>query len=431
MLHQGTRWAMRVSRLRACRTAEGQARFVAAFEARQLTASPSRLSRWEYGRSGGSHRLLRAYEEGAGLPPYLLFAINDRQRRAVEDTFASAPTTDPSEGLVADDIYRILDLVVLGEPVSGSDWYALAAFAASHGFFYLSPDDTRLIAGRLLEETARSIGSGYLLRFEALHLLANLPRLDSAMLEGLVAMIETEGTGMIGEAASLVLRAAPDASRTLARQLVATATPAARESATWIGDILADRSPNPDPPLNRFDVLARRDELCQDLPSWATAHLEAEITKPLIETALAGRSRLQRHEASLLLMVAGLHDDLSGRILDAYESDDDRLWRTRLAQLHEYLIPPPDPTRIEALALAEEDPETRRALWNSRGHSPIPIQPGPTLLEQLRDPEMQGAVTSALGLSGSVDEALLARPDAASVREVLQWWRDRGPALST
>lgn len=421
---------MRASRLRTCQSEEGCDRFVAAFEARHLTASPSRLSRWEYGRSGASFRLLRAYEEGCDLPPFLLFAINDRQRRVAEETFASLPTVSVDGEITTEAIYAILDRVVLGDPVSGSDWYALAAFSATNGYFYLSPDNTSLIARRLLEELARSIGAGYILRFEALHLFAALPRVDSALIEELATMISAQGTGAIGDAASLVLRAAPAESRQLARRLVTTATPAAQESATWIEDILQDRAPVADQALNRFEVVSCRDEICLHLPAWATAHVEADVTRPLVDTALGGRSRLQRHEASLLLMAGGIHEHLSAPVLDAFEDHPDPLWRTRLVQLHEYLIPPGDPARLETLALAESEPENRRALWNSRAHVSIPIQPGPALLEQLLDPDLQGPVTSALGLTGSVDDALLARPDLAEVRQVLMWWRDRGPALS-
>lgn len=429
MLHQGTRWVMRTSRLRACRTPDGDDRFVAAFEARRLTASPSRLSRWEYGRSGASYRLLRAYEEGTGLSPFVLFAINDRQRRATQAGFADLPTVDPGVGLSAEDTYEILDRILLGQEVSGSDWYALSSYSASHRYFYLSPNDTHLVARRLLEELARSVGAGYILRFEALHLFATMPRVDTALLDELTAMIEADGTGAIGDAASLVLRAAPAAGRDLARRLLAADSPAAQESARWIEDILQNRAPAPEPPLRRNDVLACRDAICRDLPSWGSAHLESEVAKPLVEAALSGRSRLHRHEASLLLMSAGLQEEISSPVLDAFEAHDDPVWRTRLVQLHEYLIPPGDPQRLEHLALAEENPENRRALWNSRAHVPIPIQPGPAVLEQLRDPDTQGPVTSALGLTGSVDEELLSRPDVAGVREVLTWWHQRGPAL--
>ncbi|MFL6156899.1 MAG: hypothetical protein ACJ72D_12440 [Marmoricola sp.] len=420
---------LRVSRLRACLEPDGLERLVAAFEDRQLTASASRLSRWEYGRSGASFRLLRAYEEGAGLPPYLLFALNDRQRRAAEDTFAASPTIDPTEGISADDVYEILDRAVLCQEVTGSDWYALASFATANGYFYLSPDNTRLIARRLLEELARSIGSGYILRFEALHLFALLDRIQGAMIAELSTMIAEGGTGTIGEAASLMLRTAPEVSRALVEQLRSSDTYAARESAHWIEDILRDRAPVADPPLKRAEVLARREQICEELPPWATARLETEVTKPLVVTALAGRSRLLRHEASLLLMSGDVGEEISRTVLDAFEAEEDPVWRTRLAQFHEYLIPPRDPDRLEALALAEEDPEDRRALWNSRAHTLVPIQRGPAVLEQLKDPETQGAVSSALGLTGSVDAALLARTDLADVHPVLDWWQDRGPAL--
>ncbi|WP_209718395.1 hypothetical protein [Marmoricola sp. OAE513] len=422
---------MRVTRLRACSDDVGRSEFVGSFERRRLTASASRLSRWEYGQSGSSYRLLRAYEDGAGLPPFLLFALNDRQRRATEDAFSPTPTFDVTEGIGADDIYLILDRVVLGREVTGSEWYALAAFASSNGYFYLSPANTRLIARRLLVELARSIGPGYILRFEAMHLLASMPRVDVALIEEFMALVAADSTGMIGDAVSLVLRPAPAVARALAQQLRDSGTAAAQQSAAWIEDVLRDRSARPDPAVKRSELIARRDQICSDLPAWASAKLEDEITKPLVDTALGGRSRLQRHEASLLLMVAGVQETVEAALLDVFEVEKDPLWRMRLANLHEYLIPPGDPGRLEALALAEQHPEVRRALWNSRGHSPESIEPSEELLDQLGDPEARGSVTVALGLSGSVDENLLARSEVAAVRPVLEWWQEQGPALNS
>ncbi|RNL60507.1 hypothetical protein EFK50_19490 [Nocardioides marmoriginsengisoli] len=429
MLHQGTRWVMRVSRLRAFETDAGRERFVAAFEDRQLTASASRLSRWEYGHSRGSHRLLRAYEEGTGLEPYLLFAVNDRQRRIAEDRFAGEPSVDVVQAVEAEDVYEILDRAVTARPVSGSDWYAMAAFAVANGYFYLTPANTRLLARRLIVELARSIGTGYLLRFEALHLLASMSRLDNAMLDELTAMISAGTTGMFGDAVSLILRSDPEVGRKLAEQLRTAESPVARQGYEWITEILRDRAPLPEPLLDRGEVAARREHLCQDLPAWAEAHLEVEVTKPLVDNALGGRSRLVRHEASLLMMTAGVQDAINGSLLDAFESETDPVWRTRLANLNEYLIPPPDPERLETLALAEQDPEVRRALWNSRAHARIPIEPGPGVLAQLADPTAQGGVTMALGLSGSIDQQLLDRPELEDVRGMLAWWRSQGPAL--
>lgn len=430
MLYQGTRWVARVARLRTCTTDEGRDGFVAAFASRNLTASASRLSRWEYGQSPGSHRLLRAYEEGGGLPPYLLFAINDRQRRILEDNFAATSSIEVTSGVVVEDIYEILDRAVAGDPVDGSDWYVLAAYAAAHGYFYLTPENTRLVARRLINELARSQGAGYLLRFEALHLFASMARVDTALISELLTMITTEETGFLGDAVSLILRASPQVGRALALKLRDAESAAVQQAYTWFADIERDRSPRPEPPVEKARVVHFRELLSQALPAWANARLEVEVTTPLLDTALGGRSRLRRHQASLLLMATEVGDALGGPLLDAFEGEQDPRWRTRLAHLHEYFGAPSDPERVAALALAEDDPEIRRALWNARGHAPVRIEPCAGVLSQLQDRDAQAAVAAALGMSGSVDEALLADPAVAGAHRLLGWWHQQGPALA-
>jgi len=421
---------MRVSRLDHCGNETGNAELVESFSSWGLTASPSRLSRWEYGNSRGTSRLLRAYESGCRLPPFLLFALNDRQVRAIRGAFADVSSIEATGLLVADDIYKILDTALTNAEVSGSDWYQLASFTASNNYFYLSRRNTRLLARRLIEELARSLGPAYILRFEALHLLASQARMHEALVEQLMVMFEDKSTGSVGDAVSLILRAEPRIRQELVSRLNDSHSPMVRQSRAWIADILDDRNPTPEKAVDRSVVALLADELCRELPKWAMAHIESEMTWPLVAEALAGRSRLKRHEASLILMLAGVHETLSTSILDAFEKEADPLLRTRLANLLEYQIPPSQPERLEALALAESDPESRRSLWAARGHVLEPIHLTEEIFAALCAPQSQFAVSYALGISGSVDNELLDREDFSDeLRGVLGWWRQRGPAL--
>ena len=421
---------MRVARLERCQDESGLDAFLDAFTTRGLTASSSRLSRWEYGRSKGTRRLLRAYEDGTGLPPYVLFALNDRQRRADEDTFAAVPSIDVSEGVTAEGIDEILDRAVSSAEVTGSDWYLLAGFTSVNGYFYLSPRNTRILARRLIEELARSVGPAYILRFEALHLLASMNRVHDALVEELAEMIEDGSAGAIGDAVSLILRAAPAVRTRMVDHLRTSESPMVRQGSSWIRDILKDRQPAGEPLLARSAVSAQTDAVCRALPEWAMAHVEADMTRPLIESAIGGRSRLDRHEASLLLMLAGIQTHTEQVLLDLFEEASDPIMRRRLANLQEYLLPATKPQRLEGLALDETDPEARRALWGSRGHVFEPVEVTAPIREALADPDAQYGVSYALGISGSIDEALLAdsRSDEA-LHEVLEWWHSRGPGL--
>ena len=421
---------MRVSRLDHCADEAGTAQLVKSFASWGLTASPSRLSRWEYGHSRGTCRLLRAYESGCSLPPFLLFALNDRQRRAADDTFSDVSSIDATELLEADGIYEILDRGLTEADVTGSDWYQLASFAASHKYFYLSRHNTRILARRLIEELARSLGPAYILRFEALHLLASQSRMHEALVEQLVELFDDVSTGVIGDAASIIFRATPPARETLVGRLREADSPTMRQSRAWITDILHDCKQSVERQVSSTGVDEVSDTLCRALPRWAMAHIEKEVTLPLVKEALGGRTRLKRHEASLILMLAAFPGPLSVGLLDAFEDESDLLMRRRLANLLEYQVGSSQPERLEALALAERDPESRRALWATRGHVLQPLRVSDEVADALADPSSQFGVSYALGISGSVDDALIERADLPDeLRKVFGWWQDRGPAL--
>lgn len=430
MLYRGTRWVMRVSRLEHCVDEASIAEFAKKFADSGFTATPSRLSRWEYGYSRGTCRLLRAYEIGCEMPPFLLFALNDRQARATFAEFSDIASVEATELLVTDDIYEIIDRALSDADVSGSDWYQLATFTASHKYFYLSPRNAGIVARRLIEELARSLGPAYILRFEALHLLASQSRMHKALVEQLTEMFDDESTGALGDAVSLILRAAPPIRRELVSRLRESDSPLMRNSRNWIADILSDRKPPVEKAVDLAKVAHITDTLCRGLPKWAMAHVEADMTVPLFNEALGARSRLKRHEASLLLMLAGIHETVSVQFLDALEVETDTLLRRRLANLLEYQVPGSHPDRLESLALAEQDPETRRSLWASRGHVLDPVSVSESIVADLTDPGSQFAVSYALGISGSIDDELLGRqglPD--DLRGTLGWWSQRGAAM--
>lgn len=432
MLHRGTRWVMRVSRLKHCGDDASTAELVKVFAEWGLNAEPSRLSRWEYGNSRASYRLLRAYEIGCALPPFLLFALNDRQARAIGHRFSEVSAIDVSEILVVDDIYKIIDRALAVGVVSGSEWYQLATFTSSHHYFYLSPGNAGILARRLIEELARSLGPAYILRFEALHLFASQPRLYKALVEQLLEMLKDGCTGTLGDAVSLIGRASPAIRRDLLSRMGESDSPMVRSSHDWIADILKDRGPVKEIPVARAKLGDLTEALCRQLPKWAMAHVETDVTGPLISEALGARFRLKRHEASLLLMLAGVHESLSEQLLDAFEAETDSVLRRRLADLLTYHVPGLNPDRLERLALAEEDPETCQSMWTARGHVLVPMHASDSIVAELSDPRSQFAVSYALGISGSIDDELLDRPGLSDdLLGTLGWWHQRGAALLT
>lgn len=421
---------MRVARLRATAEEDGPQRFEDAMSEHDLAFEPSRLSRWEYGRARGTARLVRAYEIGCLLPPYLLFAVNDRRARGLRGAFAATPSVAASDLLVIDDIHDIIDRTLAGEDVSGSDWYQFASFATAGSHFYLSRRDMRIVARRLMEELARSIGPAYILRYEALHLLASLPRLQAAFVAELMAQFENEATGAIGDAISLILRTAPPVRREFFASMSDSTSPALRHGAVWMADLLRDRKRHWDTPLRPSPIFSVTDSLREGLPKWAMAHIECDMTGPLLSEAIGGHSRIKRHEAALILMLAGIGDHLSERLLDLLQTGSNRTVRRRLAHLLEYQVPVAQPDRILALAAAEADPVVGRSLWVARGHAGKQFTSSEAVTAALRCGSTEYGVTYALGMSGSVDEAMLANGGLSPhQRRNLTWWYERGPAL--
>lgn len=294
--------------------------------------------------------------------------------------------------------------------------------------FISPPRNAGIVARRLIEELARSLGPAYILRFEALHLLASQSRMHKALVEQLMEMFEDESTGAVGDAVSLILRAAPPIRTELLSRMGDSESPMMRNSRVWIAE--THSLPPTEKAVDMAKVSALTENLRQALPKWALAHIETDVTSPLINEALGAQSRPKRHEASLLLMLARVHNTLTVHLLDAFEGEIDPIVRRRLANLLEYQVRASLPDRLESLALAEEDPEARRSLWATRGHVLDPVHVSDSIVADLTDPGSQYAVSYALGISGSVDNILLddsSLPD--HVRSSLGWWQQHGAGM--
>lgn len=360
MLHPRTRWLMRVARLRAATLdPSGADHFTMALASYGLPYGASRLSRWEYGRSGGSARLLRGYEDGTDLPAFLLFALNDRQKRVADTAYAGGPSVEVLSAVQDQEVHEILDRALTGGAVSGSDWYAMASFSAARDYFYLSRDNTARLVARLLAEVAQSLGPAYILRFEALQLLAAEPRVRVALENELTRVFEADVPGDVGDSVSFILRTAKPVRRMLVSRLRDSTSPANRHARNWITEIIGDRHRRKTHALDRGQLGKATGALFEALPEWATAHIELDIARPLLHEALGHRSRLVRHEASLVLMLAGAHEPLTDRLLQLLEGSGDVLLRQRLANLLEYQVPAGQGDRLRALLGVETDELTK------------------------------------------------------------------------
>jgi hypothetical protein len=186
-------WLLRAHRTAATLT---RAQLVERIRQRGIVANPKALSEVENGRYR-SARVTSWYELALRLPAGTLVAPVDILHRS----FASSPPDPDPMPAVQDPGRRVAILDALdSEPVSGSDWWQW-----SHLVHQVPVPTRELIrrTRRLAGELARSVGTGYPLRYEALSQLRCGPQGD-VVIEVARLVIEHPHVQAIADLASAV-----------------------------------------------------------------------------------------------------------------------------------------------------------------------------------------------------------------------------------
>jgi hypothetical protein len=186
-------------------------------------ASASSLSRWETGQVPVTAAAVRRYEDVLGLSAHRLLApiqtIARHEGGPAAALFLRGNAGAPSavrEGAAEPLLDRVLD----GGMLTGTDWDDLTRWAA-YGGGRVSPGRVRhAVARRLLEETLVADGVSWMRRFEALNRLLADPLWGPQAVAACTEIAQQpEHAGLIEVVCALDASPHPDAGRTVLRQL--------------------------------------------------------------------------------------------------------------------------------------------------------------------------------------------------------------------
>jgi hypothetical protein len=145
--------------------------FVEALRARDVPADPPRISRWESGAHPAQPHVTAAYEDILGLRPGTISAVTVGLRR----TFGThVPARDQVVRDDRGDLEALLDEVQSGQG-SALSWERVAGSLTRHGRVFLRRTEWDDLAHLLVDELGRSVGLGYVGRFEAAVILLRHP----------------------------------------------------------------------------------------------------------------------------------------------------------------------------------------------------------------------------------------------------------------
>lgn len=231
-------WLLRTCRLAGLPGVSAR-RFADLLAAEGVTADASRVSRWETGQVPAPYQVIEAYERLVDLIPAGLRGVAAYQRRVGTRRVAEPGALSPAR-VSPGWLERILDAVVDGAP-DARTWLEFGMGAAVTGEQLVLPRSMwRVLATRLVSQTAVAVGTAYLGRSEAGVLLTTHPSARRALLQA-VGEIVTEPDVPVTSDPMSVLQEVPGEQanelvlRLLQEEPAVTRNAAARVAATKVG----------------------------------------------------------------------------------------------------------------------------------------------------------------------------------------------------
>lgn len=139
-----------------------------------LHADRSAVSRWESGKVTPRYPVVESYEHVLGLPAGQLTSVVNAYRGELGlPPYSPRPNPIGSADPGPNGVDAMFE-AALGGYAAGHIWISLARQIASAQIIYIQADAWRAIAHNLVSEAARSVGSAYLQRVDALRLLLGI-----------------------------------------------------------------------------------------------------------------------------------------------------------------------------------------------------------------------------------------------------------------
>ncbi|MFC5177411.1 hypothetical protein [Nocardioides taihuensis] len=207
--------------------------FVEALRARDVPADPPRISRWESGAHPAQPHVIAAYEDILGVRPGTISAVTVGMRRAFG---THVPARDQVVRDDSRDLETLLDEVQSGRG-SALSWERVAGSLTRHGRVFLRRSEWDDLAHRLVDELGRSVGLGYVGRFEAAVVLLRHPSSSGPLSRALGSYVMDPDAQVLGPVLNLLAeRGEKHTSELVLRLLGSDRVPLRRAAASVAAD---------------------------------------------------------------------------------------------------------------------------------------------------------------------------------------------------
>ena len=263
-------------------------KFVIALNEIGVAADQARVSRWESGVHRVPDRIIVAYEQVLGLTPGKIAAPVNGVRRALEPTSPGNEVVLTTPETLHDELDELFE-AAYGKG-HGSDWLALTNYLAIHPNIYLRPESWLELAQRLVAEMARSTGTGFTRRFEALRTLVRHPGAQRHAVRAIGAFVTDPDAQSVVYPLTLLQEVNHPKAQELVMRLLATSSGMLQEGAAW--------------------VVATK---------LARGHFDAEALKRLeaLSVLMIAAGPRETRDVDIFDVAARLPEDAQGRILSA------------------------------------------------------------------------------------------------------------------
>lgn len=272
-------------------------KFVAALKDRGVAVDNSRISRWESGTQAASQQVMEAYEQVLGLGQGSLSAVTSGLRRTFssgENTHHAPPRTD------AGDLDRLLD-TVLGERAHGVHWQQLVAELTSFDRVFLRQQEWTDLCQRLVRELSRSVGLGYVRRYEAAATLIRHPSAQRHVSKAIGGFVMNPDTQVVAPVFNLLTEVSDQAASDLVLRMLGSENRGLRRAAASVAAAKLRLGHFQDSSLRQLEAYALNGirgsepldggldafDLAMQLPSNSFLALKAEITDRRVDKQLA------------------------------------------------------------------------------------------------------------------------------------------------
>ena len=294
--------------------------FLDLLTAQGVAVDTTRISRWESGVTPVPEPVIHAYEEVLGLGDGTLSSVVAGLRRMLGNgPVDHAPAMTFREST---DLDRLLDTVA-AKRSHGAHWQRLAGELTRHDRVFLRQKEWAKLSNKLVVELSRSVGLGYVRRYEAAATLIRHPSAQRHLSRALGSFVMNPDTQVVAPVLNLLAEVADPAVGDLVLRMLSGESRGLRRAAASVAAAKLRLGHFTDADLPRLEDYTRRAirrgepldgaldafDLAIQLPTKSFAHVMETVTDRRVQAQL-GRARsigelLTRQQAAAVVADLG------------------------------------------------------------------------------------------------------------------------------